>query len=134
MSYNKIVLRYSDGSTKKGTTNNFSPDREKFHLTPVGATPESVPLEVHTGDLKAIFFVREFEGNKAYQDHKFFDAGLMVIGRKVKVIFKDGETMVGSTTCYNPDRQGFFINPADPKSNIERCFVVKKATSRITLM
>ncbi|PKN06436.1 MAG: hypothetical protein CVU72_04470 [Deltaproteobacteria bacterium HGW-Deltaproteobacteria-7] len=134
MSYNKIVLRYVDGRTRKGTTGNFSPDREKFHVTPAGATPESMPLEVHTGDLKAIFFVREFEGNREYQDHKFFDAGLTVIGRKVKVVFNDGEVLVGSTTSYNPDRQGFFINPADPKSNIERCFVVKKATSKITII
>lgn len=134
MIYNKMVIRYPDGRIKKGVSNNFSADRPIFHLTPLGAPPESMPLEIKVGDLKAVFFVREFDGYPNYRERKNFDAGANVIGRKVKVLFKDGEVMVGTTTSYNPDRQGFFVNPADPKSNVERCFVVKKATSNITFL
>jgi hypothetical protein len=51
----------------------------------------------------------------------------------VTVWFKDGETMTGVTTNINPDRLGFFLQPIDPRSNIERCFVVKQATNAVIL-
>ena len=36
----------------------------------------------------------------------------------------DGEVLVGSTLGYDPKRQGFFIFPADPKSNNVRVYIV----------
>ena len=50
----------------------------------------------------------------------------------VQVTFKDGETLVGATQGYQPDRPGFFLTPADPKSNNERIFVVTKAVARVS--
>ncbi|MBP7340747.1 MAG: hypothetical protein KA957_00345 [Syntrophaceae bacterium] len=130
---NKIVVHYADGRTKKGSTNNFDPGRDIFHLTPPDAPPESLPLEIHLSDLKAVFFVRSFEGHPNFYPRHDGDGANKAIGRRVTVRFKDGETMKGVTTNINPDRLGFFLQPIDPQSNIERCFVVKQATNAVIL-
>ncbi len=35
---------------------------------------------------------------------------------------------------YSPDRQGFFLIPADLKGNNERVFVVKSATAKMEFL
>ena len=89
-------------------------------------------VEIRLDQLKAIFFVKDFNGNKDHSDaygEKIVDGG-----RKLKVIFADGETIVGYTTGYLPDRQGFYMVPADLKGNNERLFVVKSATKKIEMV
>ncbi len=59
------------------------------------------------------------------------DADRNGLGRKVKVTFKDGETLHGYTTGYAPDRHAFFVFPADPASNNDRVFVINDSTSEV---
>lgn len=131
---NKIVAHYMDGHLTKGVTTDFFPNKESFHLLPAGASMQGQTLDIRIADLKAIFFVRDYTGNPDYSDKQNFEEGKNVIGRKISVVFKDGEQMVGVTTGYQPDRPGFFIVPADPHSNIERCFVVTKATREVKFL
>jgi hypothetical protein len=91
-------------------------------------------LELRAAELKAVFFVKDFGGNSDYNDKKEFDPAKAPLGRKIKVVFKDGELMVGTTHGYQPNRPGFFIVPADNQSNIERCFVVTSATQNISFI
>ena len=134
MIQNRIVVRYQDGRLMKGITNDFFPNKEMFHLVPMDAPPGSKPLEVRVPDLKAVFFVKDFSGNPEYNDRKEFDATKPAVGRKIKVIFKDGELMIGTTHGYQPNRPGFFVVPADIQSNIERCFVVTLATQEVSFI
>lgn len=131
---NKIVVRYLDGRMQKGLTTDFMPNKELFHVTPMDAAPGSKPLDVSVKELKAIFFVKEYDGNTNYHEKKEFDPKLPVHGRKIKVLFKDGEIMLGTTQGYQPGRTGFFIIPADPKSNTERCYVVSSATQEVSFI
>ena len=57
---NKIVIRYVDKRIEKGITTDFAPNKENFHVTPVGFKPGDKPLEVRIKDLKAVFFVKDF--------------------------------------------------------------------------
>jgi len=134
MVQNKIVVRYQDGRLLKGMTSDFFPNKNTFHMLPMDAPPASKPLELSADNLKAVFFVKGFEGNPDYKDKKEFDSNKAPVGRKIRVVFRDGETMVGTTHGYQPDRPGFFVVPADPNSNIERCFVVTAATREVKLM
>jgi hypothetical protein len=133
MIQNKIVLRYLDGRVLKGFTADFSPNKEIFHLTQKD-TPGSQATEVRLGELKAVFFVKDPMGNPQHNEMKEFDPSKPVAGRKIKVTFKDGETLVGTTQGYQPNRPGFFLVPADPKSNNERCFVVSAATKSVSFL
>jgi hypothetical protein len=134
MIQNKIVIHYQDGRLAKGITNDFFPNKESFHLIPADTYSGTIPMDVRVPELKALFFVRKFDGNPHYEDKKEFDPAKNLIGRKIKVTFKDGELMVGVTNGYDPNRPGFFVTPVDPISNIDRCFVVKAATREVSFL
>ena len=128
--HNRVVARFADGRTLKGTTQDFAVGRDLFHVIPPepGAKPERVSLSL----LKALFFVKDHVGNKDYNEVKQFDK--LVPGRKLQVTFKDGEVLVGSTAGYDANRPGFFLTPADPKSNNDRIYIVAKAVRSVTFI
>jgi hypothetical protein len=133
MTQNKVVIRYQDGRIVKGFTADFFPNKEIFHITP-NEPPNAKAAEVRVGDLKAVFFVKDTKGNPDHKESHQFNAATTPGGRKIKVTFKDGEVLVGTTQGYQPNRPGFFVVPADPKSNNERCFVVATATRSVTFV
>jgi hypothetical protein len=125
----KVVARYINGKVIKGLTQDFFPNKDRFHLQPiVKSTGEA--SEVFVKDLKAVFFVRDYAGDYQYDERKSYMEGEKASGRKMEVTFKDGEVMVGSTLGYDPSRPGFFLFPADPKSNNMRIFVVSTAVKK----
>lgn len=132
MVQNTVVLRYQDGRILKGFTADFSPNKAIFHFTHTAAASKAT--EVRLDELKAIFFVKDPTGNPHYDETKDFDPSKPVIGRKIKVTFKDGEILLGTTHGYQYNRPGFFLVPADPLSNNERCFVVSAATLDVSFL
>ena len=126
----KVVVRYSCGKLIRGFTEDFFPAKDRFHLTPVD-NPCGVPIEVSMKDLKAIFVVRDFIGHCLYKERKKYIQEEKPSGKKVEVTFMDGEVLVGSTLSYDPKRQGFFIFPADPKSNNIRVYVVSSVVEKV---
>ena len=134
MLQNKVVARYRDGRILKGYTGNFAPDRPNFHLVLSDAPKEARAVEVQIAELKAVFFVKSFAGDPQHSDAQRFEEGKTTVGRKIQVVFEDGETLVGTTQGYDPNRPGFFIKPADSASNNDRCFVVTRATKTISFL
>lgn len=131
---NKVVARFADGRMIKGMTADFFPGKDLFHVSEAGAPDGASPVEVHTKDLKALFFVKDLAGNPKHVERKEFDPSRPTPGRRIKVVFKDGEVMVGTTTGYQRGRPGFFVVPADPSSNTERCYVVASATKEVSFI
>jgi hypothetical protein len=131
---NTIVVRYVDGCVVKGTTNNFSPTKDRFNLFLEGSAPGAHTQEILVKDLKAIFFVNDLAGSPAHSESNQFESGKPVFGRKIHVVFKDGEIIVGTTQGYQAGRVGFFVIPADEKSNNSRCFIVTAATQQVSLL
>lgn len=125
---NKVVVHFRDGRIVKGYTHNFNPNKETFHVADV--KKEHEVTEVSTSLMKAVFFVKTFEGDKNHPDPEDFSMESLknVPGLKVKVTFFDGEVMYGTSHGYSPQRNGFFIFPADKTINNERVFVIKEST------
>jgi hypothetical protein len=69
-------------------------------------------------ELKAIFFFKDFVGNRVYKERKKYIEGEQPSGRKVKATFMDGEVLVGSTLGYDPNRPGFFSFLQIPRATI----------------
>jgi hypothetical protein len=129
---NKVIARYMDGRVVKGTTADFLPTRPSFHLVPFGQSGNAISvLEVQVSDLKALFFVKDFIGDSSYDEIKEFNAGTPTQGRRMQVVFKDDEMLIGTTMGYQPERTGFFLVPADPKSNNDRCFIVASSVKGV---
>jgi hypothetical protein len=128
----RVVVHFRDGEIVKGRTFDFSPTKDSFHVTTLKDEKEIVT--VFTSLVKAVFFVKTFKGNKNHENHeelsmenfRFDDASL-----KIRVDFLDGEVMYGMTNGYAPNRKGFFVFPADKKTNNERVFVIKGSTTSV---
>ncbi len=128
MELSRVVVRFKDGTLMKGKTSDFSPNRDRFHLEMLNA--EVVDLDIE--HLKAIFFVRDLEGNKDRKD--VYGDVIAGGGRKIQVTFSDGELLTGYSLSYAPDRHGFFVTPADMQSNNERIFLINSAVEKIEFL
>jgi hypothetical protein len=131
MPANKIVVHEKSGTVLKGTTADFLPKRPLFHLAVGGMHAEEIK-KIVVDHLKAIFFVKDFGGDKDYKEAKGPD-GLPGSAKKIRVVFKDGEILSGYTHAINMEQPGFFLVPADPKSNNERIFIVFSSLSTLEM-
>jgi hypothetical protein len=130
----RVIARFQNGLVVKGHAKDFVPARGHFHLLPADSCPGTKPMQIHLTDLKGVFFVRHLDGNPFHTERNAFDPFNITPGRRIRVVFKDGEVMMGLTHSYHPERTGFFLLPADQRSNNERCFVVAAATEEVSLL
>ncbi|TAJ19134.1 MAG: hypothetical protein EPO68_06750 [Planctomycetota bacterium] len=127
---NLVVVRYQDGRTVKGTTRDYAPGRPVFH---VETSANERATEVQVKLLKAVFFVKSLAGDAARQDVRGFVQGPAdtKLGRKIAVLFGDGELLCGYTQAYSPGREAFTVFPSDARCNNQRVVVMAGATREI---
>lgn len=86
-------------------------------------------MKIEINSLKAVFFTKDWYGNKDHRDN--YSNEILGAGQKIRVEFFDAEVVIGFSSCYSPNRQGFFLIPADNNGNNERIFVVKSSTKEV---
>ena len=119
---NKVVVALVDNRRIKGFVYNFSPIRETFSVFPTESAQKTEAKDIRLKDVKAVFFVKDFMGNSARNDVQSPEQ--LRRGRKMEIVFRDGERMIGTTEAYHPQKPGFFMFPADADGNNARVFVV----------
>ena len=126
----RVVVRFSNGQMLKGTTQDFKPATPRFHLIPAAG---GAPVEVRVDELKAVFFVRDLEGQPSRPKLKgFLEAPAETsLGKKVAVRFRDDELLCGYTLAWSAERKGFFVSPADNEGNNMRVYVVTAAAAEV---
>jgi hypothetical protein len=127
--WQKIVVRYRDGALLKGYTLDFHPSRGLFSLWPSINAKASERMIVPLARLKALFFVRDFNGTPQHLEvPRTVEPGA---GRRIEVTFFDNEVVKGTTLNYRPDGVGFFVLPLDGSSNNLRVFVLNAAVRHV---
>ena len=126
----KVVARFRDGKIIKGFTRNFFANKDLFHVSPPN-NPYGEGKIVRMRELKAVFFVRDFNGNPEYHERRKYKTEDSPFGRRVEITFSDGEVQVGATMGYSLDRMGFFITPADPASNNRKIFAISTSVESV---
>ena len=139
----KAVLRFQyDSTINKGRLRDFSEIGKEFSIEEHSSGNR---LNVRIELLKAIFFVRSFEGNPSCRETKRYGISSEK-GRKVYVRFKDKESLPGNPEGEFPwqkgyflsksdnDKTGFFLIPVDEGCNNRKVFVVGTAIDDITLI
>ncbi len=138
----KVVIRFNSGKILKGYIVDFTAYTDIVVVQDIETNKEhGIPIQ----ELKAIFFVKTFEGDSLYRDKKMY--GIREnIGRKVYIRFNDGESMMGFLEGEIPwekgfhlskptsTLKGFFFIPVDVDSNNKKVFVFSSAIKDITLM
>ena len=138
----KVVVRFNSGKLLKGYVIDFTAYAEII-VFQEAETHEEHGIPVN--ELKAIFFVKSFKGDKTYRDKKVY--GIREnIGRKIYIRFKDDESMVGFLEGVMPWEKGFYLSkpdskikgfyliPVDSGSNNIKVFVVHASIKDITLL
>lgn len=136
----KVILRFLDKRMVKGYLEKlFSPSDNTISIK----GDDSKRINVGIDELKGIFFVKSFTGDKGYREKKRF-AGVPLNSKKVFVRFKDGETMVGYIEGDIPWEKGFFLEskksngfflmPVDAESNNKKIFVVAGSIDDVTVI
>jgi hypothetical protein len=129
---NKIVVHTKDGGIHKGVTHDFNPAEAGFHLLP--AEGGGVPMRFRVDDLKALFYVKDYVGNRDFVARKQFDEAQRA-ARKAIVCFKDGEEIWGVLgEGADDDSAGFYFFPADKRDNNIRIFVIRSAMKELRLV
>jgi len=132
----KVVVKYQNEEILKGWVENFRPDRESFTLFPLIEYSKEERSEIEFSSLKAVFFVKDFIGDKNYKKVRTFNVDLKITPsqRKLIVNFIDGEHLYGTSHTYGRHKIGFFVYPIDPKDNSARIFVIHSAVDSVRLM
>ncbi|NVM47084.1 MAG: hypothetical protein HWN79_19480, partial [Candidatus Lokiarchaeota archaeon] len=112
MMSNKIVVKFKDGKIVKGWSTDFGPNKEIFHLHSLEEYGKEI-LEIEISSLKAVFFVKDYLGDKNYKKVRTFNIDLKITPsqRKLIVNFVDGEHLYGTSHDYGRYKIGFFIYP-----------------------
>lgn len=122
----KIIARTKNGKCFKGYLRDGRfLTRGILRMT----TIDNQELPVDLNQLKGVFFVRDFEGNKHHLENKILVADPERPGLRVRLRFEDNETMEGVVENHLDLLQaaGFFFWPADPEANNDLIFVMKAA-------
>jgi hypothetical protein len=125
----RVVVRYLDGRLLKGYAPHFVPDRGAVEVWPSRDAPPGSRVTVPFAQLKAIFFVRDFDGGVFYVSANPSKA--KVCGRKVAVTFLDGEELSGATLNYQTTGPGFFVHPLDEQTNNTRVYVLMQSIRHV---
>lgn len=125
----KVVAHLIDRTLVKGTSADVDPGKPVFHVQTGG----SGTVEVKLADLKALYFVKDYDGRPDYRETHAPAAGDTRLrgSRQVEIQFTDGERLGGLMNRYPPNRPFFFVLPMDPDSNNIRILVNRDAVRSI---
>jgi hypothetical protein len=124
----KIVIHMKDGKIHKGVTQDFDPDRGTFHFLP--AEGGGVPMRIDLERMKAVFWVKDYIGNRNFVSRREFGS-TRDRRRPAVVTFADGEEMWGSVAEVDDRLPGFFFYPGDEDDNNIRVYVIRSATKGV---
>jgi len=126
---NKVVAHYLDGRILKGLSIDVDVLKPICHVRSSGGPA----VEVKLADLKALYLVRELEGDPGrHESTQVAQGDNRLHGSTIVTLrFSDGERLVGLMNRYPPNRPYYFLVPADPGSNNIRILVNAAAVTSV---
>jgi hypothetical protein len=131
--YKKVVVRRLDHGLIKGFVDSTS------YLGPNGIQMldrQGRTVVIPLAEIKGVFFVRDFDGNRQRSERKLFQSRPRLAGLWVQMTFKDKEVLEGllPSNLVELSPEGFLVTPADLYSNNLKIFVPRTALSEINVL
>ncbi|PZR04429.1 MAG: hypothetical protein DI536_34290 [Archangium gephyra] len=114
----RVILHTMEGQVKRGAIRDAQLGGPMLQLTLANGGAETLGRE----RVKALFFMLA-PGSRAPATE----------GNKVRVTFKDGRQVAGFSKDHKSSTAGFFVVPADNRTNTERIFIFRHAVQSITV-
>jgi len=128
----QVVAHFQNGRLIKGSTVSILPDRPICHIM----TRDRGMVPVRLSDLKALFVVKDLQGNSAYVDQLAIASGdgRATGAKRLQITFRDGERLLALAPTYQETRPLFYVLPADANSNNIRILVNRDAVASVTIL
>ena len=114
----RVILHTIEGQVKRGAIRDTNLTDETVGLEAQPGAMEKIPRP----RIKAIFFMLP-AGQKAPTPK----------GDKLRVTFKDGRQLAGFSSDHKAAGIGFFVVPADNRTNTERIFIYRSSVEKISV-
>jgi hypothetical protein len=125
----KMIVRFRNNRDLKGTTYKLDINSQGFYLVPLEPLKGQERLFVYFSDVKAINFVRDFEGRFRPDEVASAQA---TEGQEMRVAFQDGEIIEGRTLHhFDPSCQRFYMVPKEDTGNIISILIERSALKGI---
>jgi hypothetical protein len=99
-------------------------------------TPEGSVLQVPYSEVKAVCFVKDFEGGETWQQRRTFLTRPKSAGLWVRLRFIDGDSIEGmvANNLMQLEPNGFSIVPPDPTFHNQKIFVPRLAVTEVQVL
>jgi hypothetical protein len=93
-------------------------------------------LVVPYAEVKAVYFVRDFDAAEPSAEHRVFNTRPKISGVWVRMHFRDGELMDGilANNLLQLEPYGFTVVPPNPSSSNQRVFVPRAALADLQVL
>jgi hypothetical protein len=115
----RVVVHTMEGQVRRGVLEDVDLAAASLALAP---QPGGAPEAIDADKVKAIFFMLA-PGEKPPAPE----------GRKVRVAFRDGRQIAGFSPDYEETGAGFFMIPADSRTNTGRIWVYRAAVKQVSV-
>jgi hypothetical protein len=112
----RVILHTIEGQVKRGALKDPDLGADALSLEAQGGVVESIAL----GRVKAIFFMLAPGARSPAGE-----------GQKIRVTFKDGRQVAGFSRDHGKGGPGFFVVPADNRTNTERIFIYRHGVQSV---
>ncbi len=113
----RVIIHTVEGQVKRGAIRDVNLLDESIPLEQqTGFAPERIPIS----RVKAIFFMLATGSRPPQPD-----------GQKVRVTFVDGRQVAGFSHDYKSAGEGFFVIPADTRTNTSRIFIYRASVQAV---
>ncbi len=122
----RVVVQRFERESLKGFVNLGSwLGKDGIELLSVEGSVATVPYE----EIKAVCFVKDFEGAAWQRERKIFTTRPKTEGLWVRMLFRDGDYLDGllANDLLHLEPQGFSVVPPDPSANNQRLFIPRAA-------
>jgi len=141
----KRSLTLAQSANKKVLVTRF--ERESvtgFVQSPGGFTADAVEVLTPSGSLlrlsytevKAVCYVKDWDNNETWQQHRAFVTRPKTHGLWVRLRFRDGDSVEGlvSNNLLLLEPDGFHLIPPDPTFQLQRIFVPRAALNEVQVL
>ena len=115
-----VVVHFRDGRTLTGFGDMFDEGETAIQVREL-STDGSVSVDLNL--VKVVCFVQDLYSTGVVRHREIPPILHTPVGRRVEIVFRDGERLTGTVALNEPPTRGFFLTPLNRNANSLKIFV-----------